>query len=137
MENNEKILCNAKIEYRLQKVATVIYYLAIIIVSIFAFDSAKYFNRKEYYWFGWCYGTYNYIDYDWNEQGADFPADDLLFLSLIYLAVIVPPILFYAFSKLIAKNCTLTLTEKQICGQLKTLFGKNRFRYPLKSLTTL
>ena len=57
--------------------------------------------------------------------------------ALLWLALIVPLAFMLCFAvlpRIISKLCSLTLTDRQVYGQLKTLIGKKKMQIPIEHL---
>lgn len=143
---DENILCSAffdanRVNYKMlknkkEKIALLAYYILAVIVFLCSI-------RDEYY------GTYAWFDIcivDKDRYSFDYvDGEGVLIVCLIWLAVIVFPFIIAGIIKLItniinryaegvSSVCELYLTETQICGVLKTIFGEKELRIPLEKL---
>ncbi|GEM_PF-6495757 len=129
----EDIISSAKIERRrtaLQIIPTIIIWLLEIFLVSTTYNE---FDTGNY-----TYGFHHYksvlgtIYYD-NGYDADYCAIVLLILIPIFLL----PLIINVMGKFIAKRCQLNLTENQVYGELKTLFGSKKLQIPIEKLDTI
>lgn len=139
MENNEKILYKAKIKHYFTIfaiIASILWYILSLYIIING--TGKHPTPNGGYWKSLCGIEYenlvtSYVD----DPEVHIHTGLLIIAVLLFLVLTLLPILCFVFSKLIANRCTLTLTEKQICGQLKTLFGKKQIQIPIEKLDNI
>ncbi len=137
MENSEKILCNARIKHKITVPAIIVSILWYILsLYIIINGTGKHLTPNGGYWKSLCGIEYENLVPSYMEE-PEVHTGLLIIAVLLFLVLTLLPILYFVFSKLIAQNCTLTLTEKQICGQLKTLFGKKQIQIPIEKLDNI
>ena len=145
----ENILCSAlfsanRVNYKMlkskkQKIALIVYFILAVTVFIISIDTDHWYLRGDYIvvWFDFIL---------WEEYGG-FGSNTILAV-IFTMAVFLLPFIIAGIIKLItnkidrhAENvsnaCELYLTETQICGVLKTMFGEKELRIPLEKLDNI
>ena len=144
MENDNNSLCKANIRCEMSNLAWVFTSLWWIIVGYAFYFTGPYYGESQkgaykgskYLWgipyhehYEYRSTYYNYV----SENERDYPLW-LFFGTVITIIVFLMPLFIRLIRKAIAKRCKLELTEGQIEGQLKTLFGKKKLQMPIDHL---
>lgn len=146
MENNEKVLCKTRIKCNwtiLRKIGCIIWWVLEAIMFYVTGPALNEGPGKQTTLFGTHKWNYKHIWGMWYDS-FDTDSDYRLYKALIiFLGIAITafifllPFIIKAIDNYIAKSCTLTLTEKQICGQLKTLFSKKQIQIPIEKLDNI
>ncbi len=145
MENNGKVLCEAKISAKLHIIAKLILWIIVLILIFIGFNcffeyeslsGGKVLEEKCFWGICIYYDAYQELD-NYQHLYRSYIPSGIIITIIINLILLALPLIIEKIIKFIAKRCRLTLTEKQICGQLKTLFGKKQIQMPIEKLDNI
>lgn len=128
----EDVILSAKIEKKrtaLQIIPTIIIWILGVLLAYATYgDHGGLIHTKV------IFGILIYFS-DHGEGG--YEASGVAGVLLIMAAIFVLPLIINAMGKSIAKRCQLNLTENQVFGELKTLFGSKKLQIPIEKLDTI
>ncbi|MGN0630856.1 MAG: SHOCT domain-containing protein [Ruminococcus sp.] len=137
---NEKIILKADIRRTPKNILIIIWYILGAVVSgIGTFGlTINYENvyciHKEYYLF--FFPIYRYYDSE-NHHRDEYIIWGILLGLLCILAIIVLPLIMRKIADYMAKECSLSLTDKSITGCKKNLFSSKALKLPIEKIDAI
>lgn len=138
-QKTEKIICRADIIFKstvLSKVILALWYLIGIIVGVCGSIPKVYGTHTRYYFF-----TAFIADIKKDTHGVivdEFVRQDNLIIGIIlFILFFIVPTLIALSNKCLARCCTLSVMEKGVYGERKTLFSMRTIQLPIEKVDNI
>lgn len=142
---NEKVIVRADIRRTPQIIVMVIWYILGAIafcIGTFGMSTSETYSggddSKHYYLFFLnFYSYYKHVFRERTSENEYFYVSSLLLGILIIIGIIVLPIIMHKIADYMARQCSLSLTEKSVTGNKKTLFSNKLLKLPIDKVDAI